>query len=101
MLLKNTRLDFKISFLHFLSLFLVLKLSNEQNQTSYHSALKPFKPYSLLEKFKYVKKVKKVAILTIKSKNQKSIKSSMKIKETEMDIAIQGRSTMRSSHSIR
>ena len=46
-------------------------------------------------------KEKKVAILTIKSKNQKSIKSSTKIKETEMDIAIQGRSTMRSSHSIR
>ena len=46
-------------------------------------------------------KVKKAAILTIKSKNQKSIKSSTKIKETQVDIAIQGRSTMRLSHSIR
>ena len=101
MLLKKIRLDFKISFLHFLPSFLVLKVTNEQNQTSYHSVLKSVKPSSLLKEYKYVKKVKKVAILTIKSKNQKSIKSSTKIKETQVDIAIQGRSTMRSSHSIR
>ena len=82
MLLKNTRIDIKISFLHFLKLFLVFKVINEQNETSYHSALKSVKPSSLLKKYKYVKKVKKVAILTIKSKNQKSIKSSTKIKET-------------------
>ena len=81
--------------------YLLLKVTNEQNQTSYHSVLKSVKPYSLLKEYKYVKKVKKVAILTIKSKNQKSIKSSTKIKETQMDIAIQGRSTMRLSHSIR